>query len=156
MPTSADRIPIASDHAGIALRRRLAERLRALGHEVDDLGTESEGSCDYPDYAHPLAARVADGRARRGVLLCGTGLGMSYVANRYPGVRAAVAWSPEVAELARQHNDANVLVLPARFVSDDDALRIMDAWLATPFEGGRHERRVEKIERAAAAAGRDA
>lgn len=149
---TAERIPIASDHAGVALRRRLAERLRALGFEVEDLGTDTESSCDYPDYAHPLARRVAEGEARRGVLLCGTGLGMSYVANRYPGVRAAVAWSPEVAELARQHNDANVLVLPARFVSDDEALRIMDAWLTTGFEGGRHERRVEKIERAAAAA----
>ena len=149
---STERIPIASDHAGVALKGRLADRLRALGYEVDDLGTGTEGSCDYPDYAHPLAARVAGGDARRGVLLCGTGLGMSYVANRYPGVRAAVAWSPEVAELARQHNDANVLVLPARFVSDDDALRIMDAWLTTEFEGGRHARRVEKIERAAVAA----
>ena len=144
---TAERIPIASDHAGVALRRRLAERLRALGYEVEDLGTDTESSCDYPDYAHPLARRVAEGEARRGVLLCGTGLGMSYVANRYPGVRAAVAWSPEVAELARQHNDANVLVLPARFVSDDEALRIMDAWLTTEFEGGRHERRVQKIER---------
>ncbi len=150
---AAERIPIASDHAGVALRRRLAERLRTLGYDVEDLGTDTEASCDYPDYAHPLAARVAGGEARRGVLLCGTGLGMSYVANRYPGVRAAVAWSPEVAELARQHNDANVLVLPARFVSDDDALRIMDAWLTTPFDGGRHERRVEKIERAAIAQG---
>jgi ribose 5-phosphate isomerase B len=153
---AAERIPIAADHAGVALRRRLAERLAALGYEVEDLGTDTESSCDYPDYAHPLAARVADGEARRGVLLCGTGLGMSYVANRYAGVRAAVAWSPEVAELARQHNDANVLVLPARFVSDDEALRILDAWLTTPFEGGRHERRVEKIERAAAAAGGEA
>jgi len=153
---AAERIPIASDHAGIALRRRLAERLRALGYEVEDLGTETEGSCDYPDYAHPLARQVADGEVRRGVLLCGTGLGMSYVANRYPGVRAAVAWSPEVAELARQHNDANVLVLPARFVSDEEAMRILDAWLTTSFEGGRHERRVEKIERAASPAQGDA
>ena len=128
----------------------------SIGGQVDDLGTDTESSCDYPDYAHPLAARVADGTARRGVLLCGTGLGMSYVANRYPGVRAAVAWTPEVAELARQHNDANVLVLPARFVSDDDALRIVDAWLTTDFDGGRHARRVEKIERAAVAANGEA
>ena len=149
---TAERIPIASDHAGVALRRRLAERLQALGYDVEDLGTDAEGSCDYPDYAHPLAERVAGGTARRGVLLCGTGLGMSYVANRYPGVRAAVAWTPEVAELSRQHNDANVLVLPARFLSDDDGVRILETWLATPFEGGRHGRRVEKIERAAAAA----
>jgi ribose 5-phosphate isomerase B len=94
-----------------------------------------------------LAQEVSDGHAARGVLLCGTGLGMSYVANRYPGVRAAVAWNPEVAALARKHNDANVLVLPARFVSDEDALAILEAWLTTPFEGGRHQGRVAKIER---------
>ena len=147
-----ERIPIASDHAGFDLKSALAARLAALGYEVEDLGPASAESADYPDFAHPLARRVAAGERRRGVLMCGTGLGMSYVANRYPGVRAAVAWSPEVAELARQHNDANVLVLPARFVSDDEALRIMDAWLTTPFDGGRHERRVEKIERAGSTA----
>jgi ribose 5-phosphate isomerase B len=90
---------------------------------------------------------VSEGRVQRGVLLCGTGLGMSYTANRYPGVRAAVAWSPDVAELARKHNDANILVLPARFVSDEDALAILRRWLDTAFEGGRHEGRVAKIER---------
>jgi ribose 5-phosphate isomerase B len=150
-----ERIPIASDHAGYALKARLASRLAALGFDVEDLGTDAEASTDYADYAHPLAARVAEGRVRRGVLLCGTGLGMSYVANRYAGVRAAVAWSPEVAALARQHNDANVLVLPARFVSDDTAEQILQAWLDTEFEGGRHERRVEKIERTPAHAGEE-
>ena len=145
-PAARERIPIASDHAGIELRARLAERLAALGYEVEDLGTNAPGSCDYPDYAHPVAERVARGAARRGVLLCGTGLGMSYAANRHAGVRAAVAWTPEVASLARQHNDANVLALPARFVSDDEGVRILETWLATPFEGGRHERRVAKIE----------
>ena len=148
-PAPAERIPIASDHAGIELRRRLAARLAELGFAVDDLGTDAPGSCDYPDYAHPLPAQVAGGQVRRGVLLCGTGLGMSYVANRYPGVRAAVAWTPEVAALARQHNDANVLVLPARFVTEEEGVRILESWLATPFDGGRHERRVEKIEREA-------
>ncbi|HEU4628154.1 MAG TPA: ribose 5-phosphate isomerase B [Gemmatimonadaceae bacterium] len=142
-----ERIPIAADHAGYALKARLAARLAALGYAVEDLGTDADASTDYADYAHPLAARVAGGEARRGVLLCGTGLGMSYVANRYPGVRAAVAWSPEVAALARQHNDANVLVLPARFVDDATAERILETWLETAFEGGRHERRVAKIER---------
>jgi len=110
------------------------------------MGTNSDVSTDYADYAHPLAKEVSEGKAKRGILLCGTGLGMSYVANRYPHVRAAVTWSPEVAQLARQHNDANVLVLPARFVSDDDAVKILRTWLDTPFEGGRHERRVVKIE----------
>jgi ribose 5-phosphate isomerase B len=89
---------------------------------------------------------VEHGEARRGVLLCGTGLGMSYAANRHPHVRAAVAWTPEIAELSRLHNDSNILVLPARFVSEEDATRILETWLTTPFEGGRHERRVEKIE----------
>lgn len=143
----AETLPIASDHAGFELKEHLEQRLRARGFDVRDLGADSPASSDYADYAHPLAGMVSRGEARRGVLLCGTGLGMSYVANRYPHVRAAVAWSPEVAELARKHNDANVLVVPARFVSPEDADRILDAWLGTEFEGGRHARRVEKIER---------
>jgi ribose 5-phosphate isomerase B len=142
-----ERIPIASDHAGFELKERLRKVLEDDGYDVEDIGTHSPSSTDYPDYAHPLAQEVSDGRARRGVLLCGTGLGMSYVANRYPHVRAGVAWSPEVAELARKHNDANILVLPARFVSEEDGIRILRTWLETPFEGGRHGKRVEKIER---------
>jgi ribose 5-phosphate isomerase B len=147
-----ERIPIASDHAGYALKCALVGRLAALGYDVDDLGPSGPETADYPDYGHPVARSVAAGERRRGVLMCGTGLGMSYVANRYAGVRAAVAWSPEVAALARQHNDANVLVLPARFLTEDEAGRILETWLGTPFEGGRHERRVGKIERAADAA----
>jgi ribose 5-phosphate isomerase B len=139
-------IPIASDHAGFELKAKLARALAARGFRVRDLGTDGPVSTDYPDYAHPLAREVSSGEARRGVLLCGTGLGMSYVANRYPRVRAAVAWNAQVAELARRHNDANVLVLPARFVSEEESLRILAAWLDTPFDGGRHERRVEKID----------
>ncbi len=142
----AERIPIASDHAGFALKEKLAKALADMGFEVQNLGTASEASTDYPDYAHPLAEEVSRGDVQRGVLLCGTGLGMSYAANRHPHVRAGVAWTPEIAALARQHNDANVLVLPARFVSDDQALEILKTFLTTPFEGGRHERRVEKIE----------
>lgn len=143
----AERIPIASDHAGFELKERLRTVLTDAGYEVEDIGTHGTASSDYPDFAHPLAAEISSGRAQRGVLLCGTGLGMSYVANRYPGVRAAVAWTPDIAELARKHNDANVLVLPARFVADEDAIAILHRWLDTGFEGGRHERRVEKIER---------
>jgi ribose 5-phosphate isomerase B len=143
----AQHILIASDHAGFELKERLEAWLRDIGYVVKDLGTESEESADYADYAHPLAQQVSDGVAERGVLLCGTGLGMSYVANRYPHVRAAVAWSPEIAALARRHNDANVLALPARFLSEDQARQILKTWLDTPFEGGRHERRIEKIER---------
>jgi ribose 5-phosphate isomerase B len=140
------RILIASDHAGVELKRKLEAELKKLGFDVRDLGPNSAESVDYADFAHPLAKEISEGRVKRGVLLCGTGLGMSYVANRYPNVRAAVTWSPEVAELARSHNDANVLVLPARFVTDEDALKILKTWLETPFEGGRHERRVVKIE----------
>ena len=141
-----DEILIASDHAGYELKKTLATELERRGYAVRDLGTSSSESTDYADFAHPLARAVSEGKATRGVLLCGTGLGMSYVANRYPNVRAAVTWSPEVAELARSHNDANVLVLPARFVSTDEATQILAKWLETPFEGGRHERRVMKIE----------
>ena len=145
----SERIPIASDHAGFEMKVKLAATLTELGYDVQDLGTNSPASTDYPDYAHPLAQEVSSGEVKRGVLLCGTGLGMSYVANRYPHVRAAVAWSPEIAELARKHNDANILVLPARCLSQEDGVKILKAWLDTPFEGGRHERRVEKIEREA-------
>ena len=140
-------ILIASDHAGFALKQQLAARLRALGYETEDLGPSSDASVDYPDFAHALAERVSAGEAARGVLLCGTGLGMSYAANRHPHVRAAVAWEPEIASLAREHNDANVLVLPARFVDEAKGIAILQAWLDTPFAGGRHARRIEKIER---------
>jgi ribose 5-phosphate isomerase B len=143
----SERIPISADHAGFELKQKLESHLRERGYDVDDLGTNSPTSSDYPDYAHPLAQQVSNGAVKRGVMLCGTGLGMAYVANRYPHVRAAVVWSPEIAELARTHNDANVLILPARFLSEADAEKILDVWLDTPFEGGRHERRVAKIER---------
>ena len=141
-----EEILIAADHAGFELKEKLEAELKKLGFAVRDMGTNSTDSTDYADYAHPLAKEVSEGKVKRGILLCGTGLGMSYVANRYPHVRAAVSWSPEVAALARSHNDANVLVLPARFVTDEEAVKILKTWLATPFEGGRHERRVVKIE----------
>lgn len=142
----AEVIPIGSDHAGFELKERLVTELRALGYEPLDIGTHEPGSVDYPDFAHDVAGRVERHEAARGVLLCGTGLGMAYAANRHHGVRAAVAWSPEVARLARSHNDANVLVLPARFVSEGEGIDILRAWLETEFEGGRHSRRVAKIE----------
>jgi ribose 5-phosphate isomerase B len=139
-------IPIGADHAGVALKARLVEELRSLGYEPLDLGTSGTDSVDYPDFAHDVAGRVERHETARGVLLCGTGLGMSYAANRHPGVRAAVAWSPEIARLAREHNDANVLVLPARFVSEDEGVDILRTWLTTEFAGGRHGRRVAKID----------
>ena len=147
MPAPSTKVLIASDHAGFELKQALERELEALGYDVEDLGPASDASTDYADYAHPLAERVSSGEAERGVLLCGTGLGMSYTANRYPRVRAAVAWTPEVAALAREHNDANVLVLPARFVGTEEGKAILKAWLDTPFAGGRHARRIAKIER---------
>jgi ribose 5-phosphate isomerase B len=142
-----ERILIASDHAGFELKEQLERALGELGYDVEDLGTDSGESTDYADYAHPLARKVSAGEVQRGVLLCGTGLGMSYTANRYPHVRAAVAWNPEIAKLAREHNDSNVLVVPARFVTEALGIEILRAWLDTPFEGGRHARRVDKIEK---------
>lgn len=139
-------IAIASDHAGFELKERLVRRLEKLGFAVQDVGPHTPEPSDYPDYGRPVARMVGAGVVRRGVLLCGTGLGMSCVANRVRGVRAAVAWSVQVAELSRRHNDANILVLPARFLSGDDAERILEIWLSTEFEGGRHERRVTKID----------
>lgn len=147
MNSESSPILIASDHAGFELKEKLERQLVELGYRVEDLGPSTDASTDYADYAHPLAKRVSEGEADRGVLLCGTGLGMSYTANRYPHVRAAVAWTPEIASLAREHNDANVLVLPARFVGEDEGKAILKAWLETPFAGGRHARRVAKIER---------
>ncbi len=144
---SEQTILIASDHAGFELKEKLEAELEALGYDVEDLGPSSDASIDYADFAHPLAKRVSEGENARGVLLCGTGLGMSYTANRYPHVRAAVAWTPEIASLAREHNDANVLVLPARFVGEAEGRAILKAWLDTPFACGRHARRVAKIER---------
>jgi ribose 5-phosphate isomerase B len=139
-------IPIGADHAGYELKERLVRELRALGYEPLDVGTHGPESTDYPEFAHQVAAKVEHHEAERGVLLCGSGLGMSYAANRHPGVRAAVVWSPEVARLAREHNDANVLILPARFVSEEEGVEILKTWLGTGFAGGRHARRVAKIE----------
>lgn len=147
MPDKKKKILIASDHAGFEMKAEVERILRARGYDFEDLGPNSAESTDYADYAHPLAKRISEGKDEQGILLCGTGLGMSYVANRYPNVRAAVTWAPEIAALARQHNDANVLVLPSRFVSPEQAEQIVDAFLESKFEGGRHARRVEKIER---------
>ena len=144
----SEKIYIGADHAGFALKQKLVDELKRLGFEPVDVGPKSlDPADDFPDFAKPVAKAVSSGEVQRGVLTCGTGLGMSYTANRYPKVRAAVAWSPEVAEMSRKHNDANVLVLPARFVSEEEGLAILHKWLETNFEGGRHQRRVEKIER---------
>lgn len=143
---AAELIPIAADHAGFEMKQKLVAELTKLGYQPQDLGAASSEATDYPDYAHPLAQEISRGDAQRGILLCGSGIGMDIVANRYPHVRAALAWKPEIAELSRQHNDSNVLVLPARFISDAEGVEIMKRWLETKFEGGRHGRRVEKID----------
>ncbi len=138
---------MGADHAGYELKAKLIDELKRLGYDPVDVGAPSlDPQDDYPDFARPVAEAVSRGEVQRGVLTCGSGLGMSVVANRYPHVRAAVVWSPAVAELSRKHNDANILVLPSRFMSDDESLDTLRRWLDTPFEGGRHERRVEKID----------
>ena len=143
----SERIFVGADHAGFALKQRLVDELKRLGYEPVDVGPKAlDPADDFSDYAKPVADAVSRGVVRRGVLTCGTGLGMSYVANRYPRVRAAVAWSPEIAELSRKHNDANILVLPSRYVSEQAGLDMLHRFLETPFEGGRHQRRVEKID----------
>src|SRR5215510_6374017 len=139
------KIALASDHAGYAEKERLKTVLMELGVEFDDLGTASEESVDYPDYASKVAEQVADGRVEQGLLVCGSGTGMAITANKVPGVRAAVAWSEEIARLARQHNNANVLAIGARTTPPAEIPKIVRAWFATDFEGGRHADRVAKI-----------
>ncbi|OUM95249.1 MAG: ribose 5-phosphate isomerase B [Firmicutes bacterium ZCTH02-B6] len=139
------RIAIGSDHAGFELKKELAAHLEAAGYSVVDMGTESRESCDYPDYAQRVAEAVAAGQYDRGILVCGTGIGMSIAANKVPGVRAALCAEPFSARMAREHNDANVLCLGARVVGPGLALEIADAFLAAQFAGGRHARRVDKI-----------
>ncbi len=140
------KIALAADHAGYEEKEKVKTTLRELGVDYTDMGTDSSESVDYPDYARKAAEAVASGEYDQGLLLCGSGTGMAIAANKVHGIRAAVAWSPEIAALAREHNNANVLALPARFLSDDDVRGILKAWFTAHFEGGRHERRVEKIE----------
>lgn len=141
------RIAIASDHAGFVQKDPLADYLRAQGHEVIDCGPATDERCDYPDYADKVARRVARGEADRGVLICGTGLGIAMAADKVPGVRATPIQTVEFARLAREHNNANVIGLSGRFVSLEDNEKILDAFLTTEFAGGRHTARVEKIMR---------
>lgn len=142
----AQQLHIGSDHAGIDLKHHLKEHLRARGFQVKDEGTHVKDSVDYPDFAHPVAQAVAADPAVLGVLICGSGNGVNITANKHAGVRSALAWLPELASLAREHNNANIIALPARFISPEQAVAIVDAFLNARFEGGRHQRRVEKIE----------
>ncbi|MDX6384021.1 MAG: ribose 5-phosphate isomerase [Blastocatellia bacterium] len=139
------KIAIASDHAGYEEKERLKPVLDELGIQYEDLGTVSEASVDYPDYARKVAEEVAQGHVDQGLLVCGSGTGMAIAANKVPGVRAAVAWNEEIATLAREHNDANVLSLGARVTPAEELPKILRAWFAAKFDGGRHQRRVDKI-----------
>ena len=138
------RVYIASDHAGYAMKEAIKRHFSDV-FEWEDLGTHSSESVDYPDFAHPLAEAVAKSPENRAVLLCGTGNGVAMTANKHTDVRAALCWNTEIAALARQHNNANVVVLPARFIPEEEAFAIVNTFFNTPFEGGRHARRVEKI-----------
>ncbi|MGE3692429.1 MAG: ribose 5-phosphate isomerase B [Novosphingobium sp.] len=139
------KIAIASDHAALAMKADLRDWLEALGHEVDDLGPESEASVDYPDFGYKLAGHVATGKAERGIALCGTGIGISIAVNRNPAVRCGVVSEPLSAKLTREHNDANIIAMGARMIGLDMAKACVEAFLATPFGGDRHVRRVDKL-----------
>ena len=139
------KVAMCSDHAGYELKNIIEGYLEAQDVQYEDFGTNSADSCDYPDYAHPCADAVESGKCYPGIAMCGSGNGISMTLNKHQGVRAALCWTVELAKLARQHNDANVLVLPARFIEPVLALEIVDAYLNTPFEGGRHVNRVNKI-----------
>lgn len=137
-------ILIASDHAGFHLKESIKMYYKSV-YQFTDFGTFSDESVDYPDFAHPLASAVSSNPAQFGILICGTGNGMAITANKHPHVRAALSWSVDIATLARQHNNANILVLPARFITNDDSFKIIDAFFNTDFEAGRHLRRIDKI-----------
>lgn len=138
-------VGLCSDHAGYELKALIEGYLESNNIAFEDFGTYSAESCDYPDFAHPCAAAVEAGKVYPAIAMCGTGNGISMTLNKHQGVRAALCWEPELARLARAHNDANVLVLPARFIAPELALEIIDVFLSTPFDGGRHQRRIDKI-----------
>ena len=139
------KLAIGADHAGFSLKEKLKKYLAENGHEVKDFGCHSEQSVDYPDFAHPVANAVEKKEADFGLLMCGSGNGINMTANKHAGIRSALCWAPEIAKLARQHNDANILTLPARFIEEAEAKKCVDVFLSTPFEGGRHQGRVNKI-----------
>ena len=136
---------ICSDHAGFEYKQRLIAYLEEKKYQIKDFGTYSSESMDYPDVAHPLAEAVESGEVEKGIAMCGTGNGMAIVLNKHQGIRAGLAWNEEIGQLVKRHNDANVLVLPARFIPFDMVCRITDVWLDSEFEGGRHQRRIDKI-----------
>jgi len=145
-PLSELRIAICNDHAGYDLKEIIIEHLKIKKTaSLKDFGCFSAESCDYPDFAHPMASAVENGEFDYGISICGSGNGISMAVNKHKGIRAAICWKPELASLARRHNDANVLSLPARFITEAEALEMVDTFFSTDFEGGRHQRRVDKI-----------
>jgi len=138
-------IPIGADHAGFNLKGKIIEFLESKGYQVKDFGCFSEESIDYPDFAHPVAGMIEQNTGMLGILICGSGNGINMTANKHKGIRSALCWNTEIAALARQHNDANIVALPARFISEQEALEIVETFLGTAFEGGRHQRRIDKI-----------
>ncbi len=145
-PINLMSIGVASDHAGYELKTKVIKHLESKGCVVHDFGTDSAESVDYPDYAHKLAGAVENGSCHFGIAICGSGNGVNMTVNHHRKVRGALCWTPEIAALARQHNDANIISLPARFIEASIALQMVDVFLSTDFEGGRHQRRVEKID----------
>lgn len=140
------KIAIGNDHAGVEMKVILKEWLEEQGYEVANYGTDSPDSMDYPDVVHPLASAVEEGEFELGVLVCGSGQGVSFTANKHQGIRAALCWQPVIAELARSHNNANVLTLPGRFLDSETGIEILKKFLHTPFEGGRHQNRIDKVQ----------
>jgi ribose 5-phosphate isomerase B len=140
-----EKIIIASDHAGFRLKEKIIKWLISSRYEVKDLGCFSEDSVDYPDYAHPLAVAVEKGEYACGITICGSGNGISMASNKHQKIRSAVCWNEDISRLARSHNDANICALPGRFLTESEAIVIVKTFLSTPFEGGRHKRRIEKI-----------
>jgi ribose 5-phosphate isomerase B len=139
------KIALGGDHAGYDYKKLIISKLQTAGYEVQDFGAFSTDSVDYPDFAHPVASAVESGAADVGILVCGSGNGVSITANKHQGIRAALCWTPEIAALARQHNNANIISIPSRFVSEAEAWQMVGTFLKTEFEGGRHQNRVEKI-----------
>ncbi len=139
------KIAIGNDHAGYELKLVLADWLKEKGHDVKDYGTDSSEAADYPDFMHPVAGSVEKGEFDFGVLICGSGQGASITANKHQGIRATLCWMPEIAALARSHNDANIICLPGRFLEKDTAIEILRVFLDTAFDGGRHQRRIDKV-----------
>ncbi len=138
-------IPIGCDHAGFQLKEKIISHLINKGYEIEDFGCYSEESIDYPDFGHLVASKVEENEGVLGVIICGSGNGINMTANKHAGVRSALCWKKELAELARQHNNANIIALPARFISLEEGIEMVDVFLSTEFEGGRHGRRVDKI-----------